>query len=100
MQSPTIQPGGIVGHAFWGGARDPITGQPNPTGGKYVHADYVNNGATQIGGVTSCTPSMTAGSIEGQFGRVTTLIGDGGPPSHRPGQKACLLSVPRDVATL
>ena len=30
------------------------------SGGKYIHADYVNNGATQIGGMTSMTPSLTA----------------------------------------
>jgi hypothetical protein len=29
-------------------------------GGKYTHVDYVPNGATQIGGITSQTPSMTA----------------------------------------
>ena len=53
------------------------------SGGKYVHADFVENGATQIGGLTSMTPSMTAGSIEGQFGRVTTIIGAAGPPRIR-----------------
>ncbi len=29
-------------------------------GGKYTHADYVDNGATQISGFTTYTPSMTA----------------------------------------
>lgn len=52
-------------------------------GGKYVHADYVNNGATQIGGVTSCTPSMTGGSTEGQMGRVASRLAAGGVPRIR-----------------
>ena len=29
-------------------------------GGKYTHADYVENGTTQIAGMTTYTPSMTA----------------------------------------
>lgn len=52
-------------------------------GGKYIHADYVNNGATQIGGCTSMTPSMMAGPIEGQFGAVTSKIAEAGPPRIR-----------------
>ena len=44
------------------------------SGGKYVHADYVGNGATQIGGMTSMTPSMTAGSIVGQMGAVASQL--------------------------
>lgn len=52
-------------------------------GGKYVHADYVPNGATQIGGMRSMTPSMTAGPIEGQFAGVATKLGAAGPPRIR-----------------
>ena len=58
-------------------------------GGKYVHADFVDNGATQIGGMTSCTPSMTAGPTSmggytpGQFVSVTAQIAAAGPPRIR-----------------
>ncbi len=38
-------------------------------GGKYVHADYVGNGVTQIGGLTTRTPSMTAdGALPSRVG--------------------------------
>ena len=53
------------------------------SGGKYVHADYVDNGATQIGGQTSMTPSMTAGSIVGQMGVVAGQLAAFGPPRIR-----------------
>ena len=43
-------------------------------GGKYTHADFVDNGATQIAGTTTYTPSMTAvdgpkllGQVKGQL---------------------------------
>ena len=52
-------------------------------GGKYVHADYVQNGATQIGGMTSMTPSMTAGNKPGQFGTVASKLAGAGPPRIR-----------------
>ena len=51
------------------------------SGGKYVHADFVANGATQIAGVTSMTPSMTAG--KSTFSGVATKLGAAGPPRIR-----------------
>ena len=48
-------------------------------GGKYVHADIVENGATQIGGMTSQTPSMYPGSI----GTIAGKLVAGGQPRIR-----------------
>ena len=53
------------------------------SGGKYVHADYIENGATQIGGCTSMTPSMTAGKPSGQLGAVASKLAAQGPPRVR-----------------
>ena len=54
----------------------------NGSGGKYVHADYVGNGATQIGGMTSMTPSMTAAAVPSMAG-VASKMAAGGPPRIR-----------------
>ena len=43
-------------------------------GGKVVHADVRQNGATQIGGMTSCTPSMTAGGGKNEMSRVASQL--------------------------
>lgn len=43
-------------------------------GGKVVHADVRANGATQIGGATSCTPSMTAGGGKNEMSRVASQL--------------------------
>ena len=51
-------------------------------GGKYVHADIVQNGATQIGGMTSQTPSMWAGP-ETPMSQIASKIIEGGPPRIR-----------------
>ena len=48
-------------------------------GGKIVHADIVENGATQIGGMTSQTPSMYPGSI----GQIAGRLIAGGEPRIR-----------------
>ena len=53
------------------------------SGGKYVHADYVQNGATQIGGCSSMTPSMTPAPKDGQFGTVASKLAAAGPPRIR-----------------
>lgn len=55
----------------------------NGSGGKYVHADFVANGATQIGGCTSMTPSMTAVEKEGIFGAVASKLASQGAPRIR-----------------
>ena len=49
-------------------------------GGKYVHADYVANGATQIAGVQSFTPSLTAADGPKQMGLVGGAMAAGKQP--------------------
>ena len=51
-------------------------------GGKHVHADIVQNGATQIGGMTSQTPSMWAGP-ETPMSQIASKMLAGGPPRIR-----------------
>jgi len=53
-------------------------------GSKVVHNDFVKNGATQIGGVASCTPSMTAAAAAAnQMSSVADALGRGNPPRAR-----------------
>jgi hypothetical protein len=51
-------------------------------GGKYVHADIVHNGATQIGGMTSQTPSMYGGP-DTPMSEIASKMAAGGPPRIR-----------------
>lgn len=51
-------------------------------GGKIVHADIVQNGATQIGGMTSQTPSMYGGP-DTPMSQIASKIIAGGPPRIR-----------------
>lgn len=51
-------------------------------GGKYVHADIVQNGATQIGGMTSQTPSMYGGP-DTPMSEIASKMAAGGPPRIR-----------------
>ena len=47
---------------------------------KYPHADYVNNGGTQIAGMAVHTPSMTADSQNpGFFKNASTILAKGAP---------------------
>lgn len=53
-------------------------------GSKVVHNDFVKNGATQIGGAASCTPSMTAAAgAENEMSSVADALGRGNPPRAR-----------------
>ena len=49
-------------------------------GGKYVHADYVANGATQIAGAQSFTPSLTAAGGPKQMALVGGAMAAGKQP--------------------
>ena len=43
-------------------------------GGKYTHADHVDNGSTQVAGTTTHTPSMTAVDNPKLLGQVKGLL--------------------------